>query len=226
MLFSKVFGSSPILPLQDHMSTVHETVEQLSPFFEFVFTESWREAESTQLALSDTERKADEMKRDIRQHLPKSLFLPVARSDLLELLSMQDKIANTAKDVAGLVIGRKMNFFPDLQEKYREYLSTCIAVSRKAKDVILKLDDLLEMGFNEASITEVNDELKILANLESETDRQQVKLRRLIFDYEKQVQTPAGAINVMFYYRVIELTGAIADFSEKVGDRLQILLAR
>ena len=50
------------------------------------------------------------MKRDIRLHLPKSIFLQVSRSDILELLAAQDRVANKAKDIAGLTLGRKMVF--------------------------------------------------------------------------------------------------------------------
>ena len=34
--------------------------------------------------------------------------MPVERTDLLELLTQQDKIANKAKDISGRVIGRQL----------------------------------------------------------------------------------------------------------------------
>ena len=36
------------------------------------------------------ESEADEIKNDIRGHLPKSIFMPVDRRDLLEILILQD----------------------------------------------------------------------------------------------------------------------------------------
>lgn len=47
------------------------------------------------------------MKKALRHHLPRSLFMPMDRRDLLDVLLMQDKIINVAKDIAGLVVGRK-----------------------------------------------------------------------------------------------------------------------
>lgn len=219
---SKVFGPSPFQSLQDHILKVHETVEHLPLFFKCVFAGQWVEAQQVWEAIAQCDAEAEQVKSRIRRQLSKNLFLPVARSDLLELLSMQDRVADTAKDVAGVVLGRRMVFFPELRDQYHDYLTSCIAVSAKAKDLVFRLDDLLETVFNEAMMSEMHEEMKQLAELEAVTDRQQVALRRLIFEHE----TPGQAVNIMFYYKVIELTGAMADYAEKVGHRLEIVLAR
>src|SRR5271163_2307188 len=93
-----LFGRSPIGPLEEHMGKVHACVKQLLPFFEAVLAQQWQEVETIKLQISQLENEADAMKRDLRIHLPKGLFMPVARSDLLELLSVQDRLANKAKD--------------------------------------------------------------------------------------------------------------------------------
>jgi len=43
-----------------------------------------------------------------------------------------------------------------------------------------------------------------------------------LFDIEKQLPP----IDVMFLYRIIELTGDIGDMAERVGRRLELMLAR
>ena len=107
---SSLFGSSPVRPLQQHMECVQECVIELIPFFEAALKEDWAEAKQQQKKISRLERQADKLKRNLRLHMPKSLFMPVSRRDLLEVLRMQDNIANKAKDVAGLITGRKMTF--------------------------------------------------------------------------------------------------------------------
>ena len=72
-------------------------------------------------AILAAEKEADKLKGALRRHLPKSLFLPVPRSDLLSLVSIQDNVANTAKDVSMVVLGRKMRFPDKLQEGIVEY---------------------------------------------------------------------------------------------------------
>ena len=93
-----LFGHSPIKPLQNHMQTVLQCVELLVPFFQAVIKEDWVAVEKTYNAIAKFESHADDQKQDIRLHLPKSLFMPINRSDLIQLLSKQDKICNTAKD--------------------------------------------------------------------------------------------------------------------------------
>jgi len=57
----------------------------------------------------EREAEADRIKNELRLHLPKSLFMPVDRRDLLEVLHLQDTIANTAQDIAGLLVERQMS---------------------------------------------------------------------------------------------------------------------
>lgn len=45
------------------------------------------------------EHEADDMKHVLRHHLPKGLFMPVDRRDLLDVLMMQDAVINQAKDI-------------------------------------------------------------------------------------------------------------------------------
>ena len=72
------------------------------------FAEEWETAYDIQQKIIKFEHEADAIKRSIRLSLPKSLFLPVPRTDLLQIVTVQDKVANRAKDIAGLVVGRKM----------------------------------------------------------------------------------------------------------------------
>ncbi len=96
--FSKIFGDSPVTPLQNHIDKVVSCVEQLPPYFEAVYANKWEQAAKVQKTLSNIERDADNIKNKLRMHLPSSLFMPVDRRDVLEVLDLQDNIANKAKD--------------------------------------------------------------------------------------------------------------------------------
>ena len=107
-----LFAKSPIKPLQKHIVKVHQCSQQLVPFFDAVAEDRWEDAEKIRQQIAQLEKEADILKREIRLKLPRGLFLPVARTDLLELLTQQDKIANRAKDISGRMLGRKMEFPP------------------------------------------------------------------------------------------------------------------
>ena len=124
--FAKVFGRSPIKPLQGHMQSVVECAEHMLPFFEAVIKNDWKQAETHFNQIVEAENRADAEKKNIRLHLPKSLFMPIPRQDLLNLLSEQDKIANTTKDISGLILGRKMSIPSAIADALLEFVKTSI----------------------------------------------------------------------------------------------------
>src|SRR5690554_7065328 len=131
--------------------------------------EDWVEAERIQQQISHLEREADQMKKNIRVSLPNSLFLSVPRSDLLELLSVQDKVANRAKDIAGLMLGRKMKIHPDVQPAFRSFVVRSVDASAQALKAIGELSDLMETSF-------AGREVKLVENLIDELDRKSTRL--------------------------------------------------
>ncbi len=217
-----LFGKSPIKPMQEHMEVVHQTVAQLSPFFDAVKAGNWAQAGEIQKEIGKLENRADKMKKEIRLHLPKSLFLPVPRSDLLELLSVQDRIANRAKDIAGIMLGRQMSLPAAIEAEMIEFVQTSVATSAQALKAIGELDELLETGFSGRELDLVEQLIEELDRLEHHTDKLQITIRSNLFKVEKDLP----AVDVMFLYRVIEWVGDVADRAQKVGSRLQMLLAR
>ena len=219
---SSLFGSSPVKPLQTHMASVQECIVELVPFFQAVIQEDWKEARTQQKKIAKLEGAADKLKRQLRLHLPKSLFMPISRRDLLEVLTMQDKIANKAKDIAGLIIGRKIILPEPLHEAFIEYVERCIDASAQAQNAINELDELMETGFGGKEMKLMESMIKKLDSIESETDKLQVKIRTAVFAKEKDM----NPVEVMFLYKVIDWVGDLADLAQRVGSRFEIMLAR
>jgi predicted phosphate transport protein (TIGR00153 family) len=220
--FLNMFGRSPIRPLEEHMAKVHACVMELKPFFDAVLKKDWLQVELLQKQVAHLENQADEIKRDLRVHLPKGLFMPVSRSDLLELLTVQDRLANKAKDIAGMVLGRKMVFPEAIAALFIEFLQRCIEASTQANTAIHELDELLETGFGGNEVKLVEGMITKLSRIERDTDEKQIYLRQILFGLEDKLPP----VNVIFLYKIIEWTGDIADRAQDIGDRLQILLAR
>lgn len=220
--FMHLFGRSPIGPLESHMSKVASCVQALTPFFTAVFDADWKAAEAAQKKIALLENEADDLKRDLRLHLPKGLFLSVSRSDLLSLLTVQDCLANRAKDIAGVVFGRRIVLPNECLAEYKALLAHCIDAATQADQAIHELDELMETGFSGNEIRIVEDMIAKLSQIERETDAQQITICKHLFSIEATLPP----VHVVFLYRVIEWTGDIADYAQEVGNRLQILLAR
>lgn len=217
-----LFAQSPLKPLQKHSGKVTECCALLIPFFEKANNSEWEKAEQLRLEISDTERQADALKREIRLKLPRGLFLPIDRTDLLELVTQQDKLANYAKDISGRMIGREFAIPVEMQQDFMQYLKRSLDAANQANRVINEMDELLETGFKGRELTFVNQMINELDAIEDDTDQMQIKLRRMLFEIEGRF----NPIDVMFLYKIIEWVGVLADQAQRVGSRIELMLAR
>lgn len=220
--FSRIFGNSPVSPLQKHIEKVVLCVEELIPYFDAVIKNDWGKAEKIQNNLAALENDADEIKNLLRMQLPSSLFMPMDRRDVLDVLQLQDKIANKAKDIAGLVLGRKMSLPESICNTYIEFLNRCVDATRQTQNAINELDELVAAGFRGNEVTRVKKMIGELHVIEDETDKIQIKLRAELYKIEKDLPP----VDVMFIYKIIEWTGDLADNAQSTGNRLQLMLAK
>ncbi len=219
---SNLFGRSPIKPLQEHMALAVNAATELIGFFDAVISDDWPRASAIQQQVVRYENEADEIKKQLRLHLPKSLFLPVPRTDLLELLTMQDRLANRAKDITGIIMGRRMNIPLSMKAQMTEFVSISVAAAEQALTAINELDLLLETGFSGRELAVVENLIKELDEREEKADQLEIGVRTSLFALEAQLPP----VDVMFLYNIIDWVGDIANRAHDVGGRLQLLLAR
>ena len=221
-VFGSLFAQSPFSPIQKHILEAHACAEQLIPFLEASISNDWEKATRVQARISELEGNADDLKKDIRLNLPKNLWLPVNRSDLLNLVTRQDNIANRAKDISGLMLGRKMVIPERIAPLMLDYCKTAVATSAQAVRTTQEMDELIEVGFRGNMLNVVEALITELDNLENENDRIQVQIRAALFAIEKDLPP----VDVMFLYKIIEWVGDLADRAEKVGSLMQLMISR
>ncbi len=217
-----LFGKSPFKPTQKHMEAVEKCASEIVALFEALFAGDRAQAEAHKDRVFELENEADDIKNQIRSQLPKSLFMPIDRRDLLDLLHAQDSIADTAQDVAGLLTIREL----DIPEVFRDllmvYVQRNVDAVRQCKSVIGLLDELLEMGFRGRDVDRVEEMVQKLSEIESETDDQGIELTRLLYQHGDEMSPPT----FFLWYELFQKLGDIADYAEDVGDRLRLLVAR
>jgi len=220
--FSAIFGKSPVRPLQEHMEKILSCVSELAPFTKAVLAGKQEAIATHHRNIVTMENEADALKKELRLRLPSTLFMPIDRRDVLEVLTMQDMVAGSARDVAGLIVGREMKIPKSMAKTYKKLIKRCIDASKQAYIAISELDELIETGFGRVERKRVGRLLIKLDVIEQNTDDLQVQLRSELFNLEADLQP----VDVMFLYKVIESTGTIADRAQRVGSRLQLMLAR
>ena len=95
-----LFGNNPFTALQKHMAAVMETVAHMPELIRAVIDEDQPLVVRIKDAAYASEQNADELTAAFRNNLPRGLFLPVDRRDLLDIIEFQDAIADVAQDVA------------------------------------------------------------------------------------------------------------------------------
>lgn len=217
-----LFGKSPFKPLQQHMRIVTECVAEVPGLFQALVEGDAAALEAQKNKIFAKEHEADDLKNDLRGHLPKSLLMPVDRRDLLEVLGMQDSIADVAQDIAGLLVERRMEVPADMAEPLMKLVARCVDACGQAHKIIEEVDELVEMGFRGREADQVEAMVEELNKIEDDTDIIGMALARTLFAQEDSLKP----VSVMFWYQLIQWVGDLADYAEKVGDRLRLLIAR
>ncbi len=220
--FASLFGPSPFKPMQQHIGVAVQCAAQVPDLFEALCAGDQSKVAQVKDRIFELEQQADDIKNELRAHLPKSLMMPVDRRDLLELLDMQDSIADTAQDIAGLLIERPMEVPEPLKEPLLALTRRCVDACNQAEKVIGELDELVSTGFRGRESEAVSEMVDELNKIENDTDLMGMELTHRLFEQEDEMKP----VSVMFWYQLIQWIGDLADFAEKVGNRLRLLLAR
>lgn len=217
----RLFGPNPFTSLQDHMRVVIECADMLPGLFESLLDGDVSGVQAGKNRIFEKENEADRIHSKIRDSLPKRYFMPVSRRDLLDLLGAQDDIADTAQDIAGLLFERDMTVPDILRARLPEYVSACVDVARHAAAIVEELDELLETGFGGREAESVHDMIDRLHGLENDTDTLGIEMTRALFSVEDEL----NPVSVIFWHRLLEWIGDIADHAESVGNRIRLLIA-
>ena len=219
---SALFGKSPFKAMQEHMRIVHECVAEVPELFQALVEDDATALKAQKEKIFDKEEAADLLKNRLRNHLPKSIFMPVDRRDLLELLDYQDSIADTAQDIAGLLVERRMEVPAGMSEPLLALVNRCQDASNHTLKLIEELDELVEVGFRGRAAEQVEGMVAVLAEIEGDTDNMGIELTRTLFAQEESLKP----VSVMLWYQLLQWIGDLADYAEKVGNRLLLLIAR
>lgn len=215
-----LFGRSPFAPLQSHMEKVSECVHLLKPLFVAIHDQEWEKVEEISNRISEAEHQADLTKNDIRNHLPKSLFLPVDRSSLLEILTIQDNIADRSEDVAVLVNLKKLPLIPEMEKDFNHFLEKNIEAFDQAHLIIRELHELLESSFGGIEAEKVRLMVEKVAYLEHDVDLIQRGLLKILFNSENSLSFTAFLI----WQKAFAAIGDISNLAEKLAYRVRTTL--
>lgn len=221
-LINELFQQSPFEPLLHHLKKVRECVTLVRPMFEAVRDERYEELEELSKRVFKAEHEADMLKDEIRQVIPRSFFLPVYRGDLLGYLKLQDDMADSVEDLAILLTIKQLRMPSGLVTQVFEYVETVLRVCDKNHELNERLPELVARGFTADQATDLMDLIRVVEKAEWEADKTQYTLSKSLFAMEDDLK----ASDLILWWRVFYELGQLANFAEKLADRLRRMLSQ
>ncbi len=215
-----LFRSSPIKPMQEHMRVAVDCASKVSELVDAMIAGVAERVRTVRSEIDALEHQADEIKNEIRANLPRRLFMAMDRRDMLEILDAQDSIADTAQDVAGLADQRGMRVPEPLREPLLALVRRVIETCELGRQVIDELDELVETGFRGREVERVEQMIESLCRIETDADVLAEDIARKLFALEDEL-----GVSTVFWYQMIGWIGDMADYAERVGNRLRLLIA-
>ena len=217
---AKVFGRSPFIPMQMHMDKVTECVDCIPVIFEHYRKHDMAAVKELSAKMSQLEHEADLIKHDIRNNMPRGLFMPVDRSNLIRILSIQDSIANRAEDISVLLTFKQAGVFEGFEQDFDVFLQKSLDTFRLTRDVINQLDELLETGFGGVEAQSVREMVEKVELKEHETDVNQQELVRSLLANEESITYG----DFFMWTRIIRQVANIADRAENLAVEIRTTL--
>jgi len=215
-----MFRASPFEPLYTHRLRVRECTDLVRPLFLAILDGNTKTQEEITQRIITAERQADILKVEVRRIIPKGIFLPVNREDLLRYLKIQDDLADAVQDIAILASMKKMPLPSEMREDVLQYVDTVLMVCQHADESTDHLKPLVEAGFKGSDVQKVL-QLAEKAELgETTADEQGIRLARKLFTFEDQMK----ATDVMLWFRILDYVGKLADYAERTGEWLRNML--
>ena len=212
----KLFGRSPFGQIQQHMDQVNKCVDKMSEVIDAVKAEKFELVEDLTYEVSELEHEADQIKDNIRERLLKSFIMPIDRKEVLEILSLQDSLADTAEDVCKVLTIRKLPFPDDIRADFDKFLELNINACAISAKIIGQLDELIDAGFGGIEAERMRSLAKDAAFAEHQADVVQMSLLKTLYAHDTEFSV--GEFHL--WMRFTRVLGRLGNISENLADRV------
>jgi hypothetical protein len=217
-----LFRKSPFGSLAQHAERVREAVVLIRPLLDAFMAGDQQETARIYEQISLLEHEADILKTHIRDHLPKSLLMPVDRGDVLLFLKEQDRLADRAEDL-GVLLSMRATPTPSTMRPGVDALVTVVLeCAAEWFRVAADLTKLEEASYAGPEVDRVMEQVRRVSELETEADERQAEAVTLLFAHE----TELGAVSVVLWMQIFRTLASIADSAENTSDFLRVMLAK
>lgn len=219
---ASLFAKNPLAHIRTQMNAVVACAVEVIPLIDALLKDDQEAVQQHAKRISKLEGEADATKNEVRSRVPHRLFLPVARRDLLRLVSQIDSIADSAEDVAVLLSMRRMQVPASMHAPLLLFRDRVLACVHSAEELVGTLDALLAAGFRGKPAERARELIQKISREEHESDKFQDQLAKMVIQMESELPPVA----VMMWLKILRELGDMANHAENVGDQFRLFLAR
>lgn len=219
----RLFSKSPFALLIGVMQETNQVFNQIPLLFQAL--KSFENDTLSRLAteISEQEGKIDQLKKDIRQTVSQSMFLPFPKRDFLDLLFTMDSISDRIESLSKYFLLRELSYPPQLEEKIEIVILQLKAINQEISHIfIVELPGLLGASFRGPqadSVTKMIDSIAEQAYyMENYIHQAMVEL----FKLDDQLHPS----EILLWTKIINKLEAVGHAIEKTGYTLRLLLEK
>ena len=213
---------SPFGQLLEHMSKVKECVEVLHNGLINYYKGNYKSFSDVSKHVDRLEHEADLIKSNIRNHLPKHIFMPVDKGKFLWALREQDKILDHAENLVIMLDMRHTKIPKQLQNVFIEHIKLVTKTVGAMEDAVCNIRDLVETSFVKREREQTKEFIYQVHKFEYQADIKKYEMTKGIYDLEKKLD-PMDTYHLL---KIADWVDDIADHAENVADWLRAMIAK
>ncbi|NIA09141.1 MAG: TIGR00153 family protein [Nitrospiraceae bacterium] len=219
LLISSLFYKSPFKDLQRHSDKVKECTYLFREAVSCHIDQDYKRFESLTDQIARLESEADGIKRDIRNHLPRGILMPVDKFQFFQYIREEDKVLDEVEDALLWLSFRPRTIPGTIAVDMYDLVKAVIPAIEKLPEIVSLATDYFKSQ-SEPERVKIKGLIRDIRQYEREADHLERELKFKIFN------TIKDTLIVFRLIRLTEYTGKIADHAQSASDHMRVMIAR
>ena len=219
LLISSLFYKSPFEGLQRHADKIKECAHIFKEAAVCHIDGECKDFDLLTEQVANLESEADAIKRNIRNHLPRGILMPVDKFLFLQYLREQDKVLDEVEEALFWLSFRPRSIPDEVSTDIHHLIEAVIPPIEKLPEIV-SLATKFFRSKSDAQRNTMKSLIRDIRQCEKEADRLERELKFKIFG------TIKDALEVFHLIRLVEIVGNIADHAQNASDRMRAMIAK
>jgi predicted phosphate transport protein (TIGR00153 family) len=214
--------NSPFKILMAHFDRVCKSVHKLKVMIDLYMEGKFTEASSVAVEISRLEHEADEIKRHLRATIPRMILMPVSKQDILDILSSNERIADSAQDVAQILDMRQTRIPDELCPQFEKFEGHVIDSVMALRKMMEHLETVIESTFARLETKEVIEMGHHVHEHEYKADSVGKALSKAIYGLEGS----HSSLAIFHMMRFADVLDKVADNAENAANKVILVVSK